>query len=33
MEEVTLVRLRSEDDVRLQETKRPRRGEIVIILA
>lgn len=33
MEEVTLVRrLRSEDDVRLQETKRPCRVEIVIIV-
>ena len=35
MDEVTLVRLRREDDVRLQETKRPTTGrqEIVIILA
>ena len=33
MEEVTLVRrLRSENDVRLQETKRPCRVEIVVII-
>ena len=33
MEEVTLVRrLRSEDDVRLQETKMPWRVDIVVII-